>query len=357
MITLNKVVIPAVLMCFFMLVASARAAETPRSFAYLGIEASYFDVQKGDNRAGNVDNFWQGAVHAAYRFNRLFSLQGQYGFAKTQMRHFDSDVKNHQFLLSARFHWYALEFGGFSPYLGVGYDYYKLKPEQFDETSKNAIFGEIGLQRMLGQHFMLDFGYRHIMTASNDKFVDRQPYIAINWVFGAAKPPAKPQPPIAQKPEPKCKEVPDGAKLDKDGCPVMLTQTMRITLHIEFAFNSNTVPDRYKPDIGKIAKEMRAYPNSVLLLVGHTDDVGSSLYNQNLSKSRADSVMNVLVNDFDISPKRIKTAGMGELQPIADNQTDAGRTENRRVEAVISGKKQVIDFGESNKKQLVKKES
>lgn len=331
------------------LAASTYAAETPPSFTYLGLEASYYDIQKGKDNSGDVHNFWQPAIHIGHQFNPLVSMQVQYGFAKTDMRDFKEDVKSHQFLLGGRLHWYTLKFGGFSPYLGGGYDYYQLRPDNFEKTQKDAVFAELGIQRMLGSHFILDIGYRHIVTIAHDKFVDRQPYMAINWVFGAAKKPT-PTPVVPEpipEPEPKCIDVPEGAKLDDEGCPIMLTKEMRITLQMEFAFNSNVVDWHYYGAIGEVAQALVEYPDSTLLLEGHTDNIGRASYNQELSKSRADAVMRVLVSDFDIDPSRIRTAGMGMLQPIADNNTEEGRAENRRVEAIISGKKQVMEFEEA----------
>lgn len=326
---------------------TSHAKETPSSFTYLGLEASYYDVQKGKDKRGDVQNFWQPAIHVGHRFNPLFSVQVQYGFGKSEMRYFKEDINSHQFLLGGRIHWYALKFAGFSPYLGGGYDYYQLRPKNYKKTQEDALFGELGVQRMLGSHFMVDIGYRHVITIARDKFVDRQPFIAINWVFGAPK---KVQPITLPevKPVPKCVDVPVGAKLDDEGCPIVLTKEMRITLQMEFEFNSNTVDWRYYEAIGEVAQALREYPDSTLLLEGHTDNIGRASYNQELSKSRADAVMRVLVSDFEIDPSRIRTAGMGMLQPIADNTTEEGRAENRRVVAVITGKKEVIDYEETD---------
>src|SRR5699024_6908649 len=208
-----------------------------------------------------------------------------------------------------------------------------------------AGFGEVGLQRMLGKHFMLDVGYRHIITLDSDRFTDRQPYMALNLLFGKNKPKqiVEVEEPIVL-PEPKCTDVPEGARLDAEGCPVMLTKEMHITLHVEFEFNKTTVLEEYYPDIVEIAETMVEYPDSTLLLEGHTDNVGLDSYNQNLSRSRAEAVMQVLVTEFDIDPSRIRTTGMGASQPMSDNNTEEGRAQNRRVEAIISGKKEEIEM-------------
>jgi outer membrane protein OmpA-like peptidoglycan-associated protein len=64
---------------------------------------------------------------------------------------------------------------------------------------------------------------------------------------------------------------------------------------------------------------------------GHTDTVGSAEYNQKLSERRADAVRRYLING-GIMPERIRTEGFGESKPVASNDTDEGRAQNRRVE-------------------------
>lgn len=325
--------------------ASAFSADPAKApFGYVGVEGSYYDIQKGKNSAGDVHNFWQPAVHLGWRINPRFSLQAQYGYGETDMRHFDEDIKDHQALLGARLHSTYDLFWDFYPYAGLGYQYHQMKPDTFNKVQTDAAFGEVGLQRMLGNHFMVDVGYRHIVTMDSDRFADRQPFVALNLLFGQKKPKPIPVEVVAPPPEPKCKDVPAGAKLDAEGCPVMLTQEMHITLHVEFEFNKTAVPKIYHDDIGEIAEKMVEYPDSTLLLEGHTDSIGRDSYNLRLSQSRADAVMQVLVTDFGIDPSRIRTTGMGASQPMADNRTDEGRALNRRVEATISGKKEEIEM-------------
>lgn len=322
----------------------------PDSFAYIGIEASYYDIQKGDSKTADVDNFWRPAIQLGYRFNPLISLQAQYGYAEPKARVLPFKVKDQQFSLSTKFHLYMAGFWGFEPYLGAGYNRHELKPKDstIKATKEDMLFAEIGLQRMLGQHFMLDFGYRHLVTLEKDHFVDRQPFVAINWVFGkrfkhvpveeVIIPIAEPETIVVV--EPKCKDVPAGAKLDEDGCPMLLEKSIKITLHIEFPFNESVVPVSYKPEVQRIADALIAYPDSAVLLEGHTDNVGGKSYNQSLSLERANAVMRMLVVDFDIKPTRIVTSGMGMVKPIASNATEQGRAENRRVEAIISATKE-----------------
>ena len=70
------------------------------------------------------------------------------------------------------------------------------------------------------------------------------------------------------------------------------------------------------------------------MLVGHTDSTGSEEYNLELSKQRAGSVANYLATQ-NVNSARFTTDGLGESQPVATNDTDAGRAQNRRVEVAI----------------------
>ncbi|MGE5527578.1 MAG: OmpA family protein [Patescibacteria group bacterium] len=107
-----------------------------------------------------------------------------------------------------------------------------------------------------------------------------------------------------------------------------------LRLRISFDFNSSRIkPDSY-PMLNQIAEALKSHPNMGLKIVGHTDSIGSNEYNLKLSLARARSVKEYLVKKSGIDPNRIEIAGMGEEQPIADNETEKGRALNRRVEFV-----------------------
>ncbi len=82
---------------------------------------------------------------------------------------------------------------------------------------------------------------------------------------------------------------------------------------------------------------MSKYPKLTLEISGHTDNVGDEEYNQELSLKRANAVVNYLVKN-GISSDRFKTKGYGFSMPIADNDTESGRQQNRRSEIKITGK-------------------
>jgi len=104
-----------------------------------------------------------------------------------------------------------------------------------------------------------------------------------------------------------------------------------ITLdNIEFEFDKATLLPRSKMELSKLVDIMTDYPHMGIRIGGHTDNVGSDDYNMNLSKDRAKSVVDYLI-DKDVEPERLKFDGYGSTRPIASNSTDRGRALNRRV--------------------------
>jgi outer membrane protein OmpA-like peptidoglycan-associated protein len=100
---------------------------------------------------------------------------------------------------------------------------------------------------------------------------------------------------------------------------------------VNFEFNKATLTRDSEIILGRALSALNASPDLRVLIVGHTDHVGSAAYNRDLSLRRANSVKSWLVNR-GISAKRLTVAGKGEDEPIDTNETEAGRSNNRRVE-------------------------
>lgn len=99
--------------------------------------------------------------------------------------------------------------------------------------------------------------------------------------------------------------------------------------------------------LDKLVVFLNNYPDRNVVIEGHTDDVGSLDMNQTLSQHRADSVKFYLVQQ-GIRHKRLAASGMGETQPIADNQSPSGRQQNRRVEVIINNPQSVVPAASTN---------
>jgi outer membrane protein OmpA-like peptidoglycan-associated protein len=122
-----------------------------------------------------------------------------------------------------------------------------------------------------------------------------------------------------------------GALITNTGDQLIVTLPEEIT----FDFNSSVVKSRFVGSLGQLAANLNQYPNSIIQVIGHTDNVGSVQFNNNLSLERANAVARVLINS-GVSGGRISTGGDGEFNPIASNSTAAGRAQNRRVVITIT---------------------
>jgi outer membrane protein OmpA-like peptidoglycan-associated protein len=103
-----------------------------------------------------------------------------------------------------------------------------------------------------------------------------------------------------------------------------------------FDFNKYTLKPEAREKLAKVSGILLAYPNLKLQVEGYTDNIGSEEYNQKLSEQRADSVRDFLAAQ-NVPDGNIQAQGYGKNDPIADNSTNAGRAENRRVQLVVSG--------------------
>ena len=103
-----------------------------------------------------------------------------------------------------------------------------------------------------------------------------------------------------------------------------------------FDFDKATLKPAGKAKLDDLVGKVKGINLEVIIAVGHTDSVGSDVYNQKLSVKRAESVKAYLVSK-GIEKNRIYTEGKGEKQPVADNKTSEGRAKNRRVEIEVVG--------------------
>ena len=120
----------------------------------------------------------------------------------------------------------------------------------------------------------------------------------------------------------------------RDTIIVLIKGKTVILKGVNFEFNKATLTKYSETILWRAYNAMIANPNVNVVITGHTDNVGSEKYNQNLSLRRAQSVKNWLV-DKGIESNRMRTVGRGKLEPIADNNTEEGRLENRRIEFYV----------------------
>ncbi len=122
-------------------------------------------------------------------------------------------------------------------------------------------------------------------------------------------------------------------------------QSLKIDIsnEVSFDFDSAAIKPSFRPSLDKVAGVLQRYPKTIVHVVGHTDSTGSESYNQQLSERRAESVIGYFTQQ-GVSQSRLVAIGKGETEPRADNDTEAGRQLNRRVEIIV---KPVVEGDES----------
>ena len=132
-----------------------------------------------------------------------------------------------------------------------------------------------------------------------------------------------------QQAEELAKEIP-GATVTREGEGILVTFDSGIL----FAFNSDALGSAAQQNLRNLANSLEKYPRTHVLLVGHTDAVGSDTYNEGLSHRRA-STTAAFVASHGVARDRIDAIGRGEMEPLASNDSEQGRRQNRRVEVAI----------------------
>ncbi|MEX2182639.1 MAG: OmpA family protein [Gemmatimonadaceae bacterium] len=124
-------------------------------------------------------------------------------------------------------------------------------------------------------------------------------------------------------------EIP-GATIERVGEGITVT----FASGLMYDFDSDGIRAEAGVNLQNLAASLRKYPNTSLLIVGHTDAMGADSYNQDLSVRRANAAMNYL-GYYGVNASRVSATGRGEMEPVATNDTEAGRQTNRRIEVAI----------------------
>jgi OOP family OmpA-OmpF porin len=127
--------------------------------------------------------------------------------------------------------------------------------------------------------------------------------------------------------------------VDNKGCPIPVSETYQqfldsksVSVNVQFASAKADILPASEADLDKVGQVLADWPQAKIEIGGHTDSQGSDKFNRDLSKKRADSVKAWLSSHYPaINGGNLSTKGFGESQPVASNDTDAGRAQNRRV--------------------------
>jgi len=125
------------------------------------------------------------------------------------------------------------------------------------------------------------------------------------------------------------KNLPD-AKLELKDDRIHVT----LNENLLFELNKYDINKNYHPSLVLMANTLNKYPKTNILITGYTDNTGTQKFNQELSKKRADAARDFLIQN-GVNKNRLYTWGLGDKDPVASNDTEEGRRQNRRVEFVI----------------------
>lgn len=225
--------------------------------------------------------------------------------------------------------------------IGIGYE--DVKNEQFD--NKDSMFAQYGggVKYWMNENFALKAEVRHAIKAHSG---DNNLFYSLGFVIPFD---AKAKPVVAQASSPtsllatkivdtdsdgvyddkdQCPNTPKGTVVDVFGCPKI------IRLHVGFDFDQSVIKLESMKEIARVADFMKQNSGYSVVLEGHTDAKGDATYNQKLSDKRAKAVAKALA-DLGISEAKITTEAYGETRPISTNDTEMGRSQNRRVDALF----------------------
>ncbi len=293
--------------------ASYSVAETD-SKLYLGLGVSSLALD--GERVLGVPTSSPG--HAPKEFNVILGYQFDELWAAdlTLGTDFSGETSADQFMLN------GYRFFGSSkwrPFVSAGLSAFSVDEASDDSTQQ--IQAGFGISSALSDNLEFRAGYQLFSELSGDSSFDKALGISLNWHFGKPVATAATTQP---KPVPEPESVPENKEV-----------VDTFELLVEFSFDQSDITSAYEPQFKEIAQVLSSSPEINMTIEGHTDWTGTDDYNLSLSERRADAVKNKFVQDYAISADRIDVIGYGELRPVEDNSTAAGRARNRRAISVI----------------------
>jgi OOP family OmpA-OmpF porin len=240
------------------------------------------------------------------------------------------------------------------PYIGVGIGKYRFENTAGSDFDRESLDINAGVKYFFSNNWMGKFEAMMVQPGGSlDE--DYLLSLSIGYVFGSRNGRPAPAPMARSNPEPApaapaprdsdgdgvidandaCPNTNRNLAVDARGCVILDDEQRNQTLAVKFDFDQSLIKDEYQDEIEEFAEFMREYNNTSATIEGHTDSRGSEAYNQALSERRANAVRNELIMRYGIAASRLRAVGFGESQPIASNDTDAGRAQNRRIDADV----------------------
>ena len=133
-----------------------------------------------------------------------------------------------------------------------------------------------------------------------------------------------------------CPSTPTLTEVDEKGCTKYNSNTSNVEIGIPFVADSSVVRPEYLQEIARLADFLKSHPSKNVEIQGHASLEGPALYNKKLSEKRAFSVAEILIQQYGVAPKRVKSLGYGVDKPRINEISVRANAANRRIEAVIT---------------------
>lgn len=274
-------------------------------------------------------------IRGGYNFTDHFGVEALFDYAHTQTTRSDADVDFYRYGAEMLYHF--MPDAKLVPYVAAGFAGINFDAPSgilFNKTKGVFDYGA-GFKYFLNDNIALRGDVRHLLYHHEETLNAIEYSVGLYIPFGGVKPvvqPVEPPKPAVQQVEP-----PQEAPLEE--IPAMEPQPGKhkycISLHIDFDIDKTDIRPQYRDEVAKVGDFMKKYETTTAVIEGNTDNVGTYDHNIDLSRRRAESVVNYLVDNFGIERARLTSKGYGSSRPIADNATDEGKQKNRRIDAII----------------------
>ncbi|MBL7250054.1 OmpA family protein [Alloalcanivorax marinus] len=357
----KSIMTAAVLSPLFIAVSAQAGENVPDRYGYIGGHVSeyfFYDNQVTGDVDGLDDSAFPGG-QIGWRFSPKWSVQAWYEKNDdVDHKYTDRESEVIDYYASLRHHFDGTSFLGFEPYTGINAGVQEVNDN--DETLAGV---ELGIQRALFKHVLLDLGTRHAYSLDRE-FWQGQVYAGLNLMFAVsgregenARREADDQPEeVISMADSDNDGVPDdrddcpgtapNARVDANGCQIYKMVNEQTIKTIYFEFDQSDVRGQFSDEVRDAAQQSREGAKGQIRIEGHTDSIGSEQYNQGLSERRADSVKKQLIEEYRIDPDKVETRGYGESRPVAPNDTAEGREKNRRADIIVEGENKEPQFKE-----------
>lgn len=325
-----------------------------------------------------------------YNLNKKLSIEGVFNYVDTESEEDNSDIDVLSYNIGALYHF--TPYKKLLPYISAGIGAISLNyQDNGDDTDFTINYGA-GLKYFLNESIALRGDIKRILSF-NEAHHNLLYTIGLTFYFGGGEKremlqekiiePPKPKAPTAVPPKApadlrsekvvvkppkdtdgdgirdsldKCPETPLGVAVDSSGCPVdadgdgvadyldKCPETPKgvqvnvagcwVCKGVKFGFDKWDIKPEYYPNLNNIIDYLKKKPDVKIEIQGHTDNIGTKKYNKVLSEKRAREVLRYLVKK-GITKERLYATGHGLSRPVASNETEEGRSKNRRVQFKI----------------------